>query len=111
MGTLDFDFEFYSEAPDPNDELKTEAERRLRQLAEGHSDLIGASVAVEPAAQNQNAETLLYQARIVAYIRPSNLAATEQAESAEAALKGALEAIERQIREHREKLREQWKQP
>jgi hypothetical protein len=48
---------------------------------------------------------------VVVYIRPENIAAVEKAESVEAALKGALAAIERQVREHRERLGATWQQP
>jgi hypothetical protein len=44
-------------------------------------------------------------------MRPDNLASVEKAETDEGALKGALTAVERQVRESREKLRETWKQP
>jgi ribosome-associated translation inhibitor RaiA len=111
MSSRDFDFEFYSEAPDPADKLKHEAERRLRQLAEGHTDMIGASVVLEPVARKQSETPLFYEARIVAYLRPSKLVTTEQAKTVAAALTGALEAMERQVRERRDKLYERWKQP
>lgn len=50
-----------------------------------------------------------YEATVVVYKRPNNLAATEKAETPERALKGALSAAERQVRESRDKLRETWK--
>lgn len=109
MEAKDFAFEFYSEVPGLSDDLKGETEERLRKLAQGHSDLVGADVALEPLAQREL--PYLYRARVVVYIRPANLAATEQADTVEGALKGALAAVERQVREHREKLRERWKQP
>jgi ribosome-associated translation inhibitor RaiA len=109
LETTGFEFEFHSEAPDPNDELRLEAETRLRALAAGHEDLIGASVAVE---QPVEAETLyVYRARVVAYVRPEDVVAVEKAESPMTALKGSLDAVERQIRDLRDMLRERWKQP
>jgi ribosome-associated translation inhibitor RaiA len=107
MGATDFAFEFHSELPNTSDDLKIEAETRLRKLADGHSDMVGADVVVEPLAQHEM--PFLYRVRIVVYIRPTNLAATERGETVEGALKGALHTVERQVREHREKLRQSWK--
>ncbi|MGC9335281.1 MAG: HPF/RaiA family ribosome-associated protein [Anaerolineae bacterium] len=107
MNIPDFDFEFYSEVPDPGDELRAESLERLLALAEGHDDLIGASVALEELT---GATTpYRYQVRVIAFIRPDNIAAVEKAETSLGALKGALTALERQVREYREKLRETWK--
>jgi hypothetical protein len=47
----------------------------------------------------------------VVYVRPDNVAAVEKGGKAEEALKGALDAVERQVREYRNKLSEPWKQP
>jgi ribosome-associated translation inhibitor RaiA len=105
----DFDFEFYSEVPDPGDELRAEALNRLLELAEGHDDIIGASVAVEELTGETTPHR--YQVRVVAFVRPDNIAAVEKSETARGALKGALTAVERQVRKYREKLRETWKRP
>ena len=105
----EFGFEYYSEIPDPEDALRAEAERRLLALTEGHDDLIGASVTIEELTGETTPHR--YQSAVVVYKRPENIAATEKAESAEGALKGALSAVERQVREFRERLRETWKQP
>lgn len=109
MNIPDFDFEFYSEVPDPGDELRTEALDQLLALAEGHDDLIGASIALEELTGGTT--PYRYQTRVVAFVRPDNIAAEEKAETARSAVKGALTAIERQVREQREKLRKPWKQP
>ncbi len=106
----DFDFEFYSELPHMESEWRLEAESRLRALAEGQSDLIGASVAVEEQAKGENLPHM-YRARIVAYARPDNVVAVEKGETVEVVLGGALDAVERQVRERREKLRKTWEQP
>jgi ribosome-associated translation inhibitor RaiA len=105
----DFDFEFYSEVPDPGDELREEALERLLALAEGQDDLIGASVALEELTGGTT--PYHYQARVIAFIRPDNIAAVEKAETSRGALKGALTALERQVREQRERLRKTWKRP
>jgi hypothetical protein len=109
VDTTDFSFEFYSEIPDLGSESRTEAESRLRGLAAGQTDMIGASVAIE---QPVHGETLYsYQTRVVVYMRPDNIVAIEKGETVETALRGALDAAERQVRERRDMLREPWKQP
>jgi len=109
MSELDFQFEFQSEIPNSDNELIVEAEGRLRQLASGHSDMIGGSVALEELTGDITPHR--YEARVVAYMRPDNVAAVEKRETAIEALKGALNAVERQVRERREKLGKPWQQP
>ncbi len=103
MDAGDFEFEFYSDIPNAEDGLKQQAERRLRELTKGHKDMVGASVAVEQWVNKTN--PFVYRARVVAFIRPDNLAAEEKADTPEAALKGALDGVIRQVREQRKKLR------
>jgi ribosome-associated translation inhibitor RaiA len=105
----DFDFEFHHELDQPVDDLREEALQRLLKLADGHTDLIGASVGLDKPAENRSTPHV-FRARVVAYIRPDNIAAVQEDETAHAALKGALSALERQVRERRDKLRERWKQ-
>jgi ribosomal subunit interface protein len=103
-----FEFEFHSEVPDPGDALRNEAERRLSKLAAERRDMIGASVVIE---QPSDAETrYLCEARVVAYIRPENVAATDKSDDVLSALKGALDAVERQVREGRDRRRKPWKE-
>jgi len=109
MTMIDFEFEFTSEIPDPDDALRAEAYDRLLALSEGHDDLIGASVTLEELTGVTTPHH--YEATVVVFKRPDNVAAKEKAETAEGALKGALGAAERQVRELRERLRETWKQP
>jgi ribosome-associated translation inhibitor RaiA len=106
MTHVEFSFEFYSEIPDPEDALRAEAERRLLALTEGHDDLIGASVTMEELTGETTPHR--HEASVVVFKRPDNVAATEKAETPEGALKGALSAVERQVREIREQLRETW---
>jgi ribosome-associated translation inhibitor RaiA len=109
MSFVEFEFEFTSEIPDPDDALRLEAEERLYALTEGHNDITGASVTMEEVTGQKTPHR--YEARIVVYKRPNNVAATEKSDTAEGALKGALTAAERQVRELRNKMRETWKQP
>jgi ribosome-associated translation inhibitor RaiA len=87
-------------------ELIAETESRLRELAEGQTDMVGAATAVEELSHDQTPHS--YRARIVVYIRPENIAAEEKGESLEGTLKEVIEAIERQVRQRREKLDKQW---
>jgi ribosome-associated translation inhibitor RaiA len=111
MDELDFTIEFTSDLTNEAMEIKLfeEADRRLRDLAAGHTDLIGAAVTLRQAAHGETPH--LFKATVVAYVRPENIAATEKADNEMAALKGALTAVERQVREDRRKRKETWKQP
>jgi ribosome-associated translation inhibitor RaiA len=110
---VDFTFEFYTEVPDLRyeleQELRAEADGRLQALAADHSDLVGASVALEQLALGES--PYLYQARVVVYGRPEHVSATEKGSDLGSTLKSALKAVERQVRERRDKLSEHWKQP
>lgn len=109
---MDFEFEFYAEdiqQPGLERDLRAEAEGRLRELATGHDDMVGASVAIEKPAQRETA--YIYEGRVVAYVRPKDVIAVEKADGALAPLQDALDAVERQIREQRERLRKPWEQP
>jgi ribosome-associated translation inhibitor RaiA len=108
MSRLDFHLEFYSEGKTLSDDLKDEAETRLQTLAADRNDMIGASVAVKELTGDETPHA--YQARVVAYIRPENIVAVEKADVLEVALKGALEAVERQVHQRREKFQAQWQQ-
>jgi ribosome-associated translation inhibitor RaiA len=109
MNGLDFHFEFQSKVPNLDNGLIVEVADRLRELAQGHDDMVGASVGLEELTGDTTPHR--YEARVVAYMRPDNVAAVEKGETAVEALKGALEAVERQIRERREKLGKRWRQP
>ncbi len=106
-----FDFEFQSklgDIGDLEDKLRDEAETRLLKLAKGHTDLTGASIIAENI-ETQAPNPYWYRVRIVVYTRPKYMDATKEADTAMAAMKGALDAIERQVREERARLRERWK--
>ena len=83
--------------------LRTEAEVRLRQLQRGYTDLNGAAVSVEQSLCGE--ANVRYQARVVAYVQPKNVAAVRKEDDAVNALRSALDAVERQVREQRAQLR------
>ena len=110
MDELDFTLELNSENLPKTVEydLFTEAETQLKQLAAGHTDLTGAAVNIRrPHAE----ETPLYEVTVVVYSRPKHIAATHKEDDPQLALKGALQGVERQIRERRKKLKKRWEQP
>ena len=111
MAATDFSFEFLSEVPDPRDVLRMEMHKRFGEPAEGHTDVVGASVAVEELMGPTTSH--LCQVRVVTHVRPTDVVAVEKAETAGSALnlEGATEAVERRVRAQRAKLREQWKAP
>jgi ribosome-associated translation inhibitor RaiA len=89
--------------------LEVEVVQRLEELAEGHTDMIGAMVSSTELASEETPHH--YQSKIVVYLRPDNVIGEERADNLSASLKGALSAAERQVREKREKLGEPWKRP
>jgi ribosome-associated translation inhibitor RaiA len=108
INELDFTLELSSEhlSDEEEDELYAIAEERLRRLAAGHTDMIGAAINISRPASGETA--YLHEATVVVYGRPENVAASEKESNAPLALKGALDAAERQIRKHREKRKRPW---
>lgn len=100
--------EYHSETQELTDAMKEKVERRIKKLMRGHKDITGASIGVEQhlSPQQHNKE---YRVRLVLYFRPDNIAAVSKDEVLSTALQNALQAAERQVREHRDKLRERWK--
>ncbi|HEX6385915.1 MAG TPA: hypothetical protein VF177_14690, partial [Anaerolineae bacterium] len=77
--------------------------------AEGHNDLTGAAINMRQPAKGET--SFLHEATVVVYCRPQNIAATEKKDNPTAALKGALSAVERQVREKRTRLKKHWQRP
>lgn len=107
MTLLDLPIEFHSEIEQDTSELQREAHERLHELSEGHHDMTGASISVDRQAHGETPH--LFRARVTVYMRPENIHAQEKKENIQMALKGALDAIERQVRDEREKRGETWK--
>ena len=100
----EFAIEYYVEGTHLSQRQKDAIEIRLKKLAQGHRDIAGASVAVEcVSGANRRAE---YRVRLVVYCKPSNIAATRTQDSVRGAISEALEAVVRQIREQRERMRD-----
>ena len=110
MNKLDFTLELKSQDLPKKIEyaLFAKADDRLQRLREDHTDMTGAVVTVHALG---HAETLyLYEVTVVVYGRPAHVVATQKEESPMTALIEALNAVERQIRQRREKLSKPWEQ-
>lgn len=108
---LDFTLEFNSdtELGTQEDILYDVIYNELKPLAEERHDIVGAAATLRRHGDGFSAHA--YEATIVAYVRPSNIAATKKADSPEVAVEEALEALVRQIRQKRQKLGKPWEQP
>lgn len=102
MGSLDFYIDFNIEEPNVGEEFTLEAERKLRNLTSEHSDLLGASVSIESLVKTETPHR--FQVRIVVYKRPENIAVVEKGSEPMSTLKNALNAVEKNVRDSREKL-------
>ncbi|MCY3593851.1 MAG: HPF/RaiA family ribosome-associated protein [Rhodothermaceae bacterium] len=99
-----FAIEFYAEGAHLSQRDRDAIETRIHKLARGHRDIAGASVAIEcVSGANKHAE---YKARLVVYCKPANIAASRTQSSVRLAVSEALEAVGRQIREQRERMRD-----
>lgn len=109
MTELDFTIGFNSSdlfSEQVEHDLFLEADKQLRQLAGEQNDLRGAAINIRAATQ---AETNpLYEITVVVYARPTDIAVTEKDRDPIAGLKNALSAIERQVRQKRDKLGKSW---
>lgn len=111
MNELDFTIEMDAEGipRETEAEMFREADTRLRELAGDHDDMTGAAINARRIAHGGTPH--LFEVTIALYIRPEHMAATEKQADPMTAMKGALDAIERQVRQKRDRLREHWKQP
>ncbi len=110
MSQPELSIEFQTDVTTSELDLYTMIEDRLNRLAKGHTDIIGASATLEQPAANRTTP-YIFQASIVVFMRPNYIRATEMREAPELALRGALDAIERQVREERARLRDSQRQP
>lgn len=107
MDAVNFPIEFNNEVDDvkkSENEFYTLAVDRLSKLAEGHSDISGAVVNFKQPAQERKT-AYIHEVTIVIYMGSQHIAATEKGEQFRATLDGALDAVERQVREGRKQQR------
>jgi ribosome-associated translation inhibitor RaiA len=107
MDKVNFPIEFNNEMDDvkkSGNQNYTLAVDRLSKLAKGYNDISGAIVNFkQPAKEHQTA--YINEVTIVVYMGADHIAATEKGEQFQATLNGALDAVERQVRERREQER------
>jgi ribosome-associated translation inhibitor RaiA len=107
MDKAKFPIEFNNEIDDvkkSENEFYTLAVDRLSELAEGHNDISGAVVNLKQPAQ-EHQTSYIYEVTIVVYMGSDHIAATEKGENFQSTLDGALDAVERQVRERRNQQR------
>lgn len=107
MDKANFPIEFNNEIDDvkkSENEFYTLAVDRLSKLTEGHNDISGAVVNFKQPAQARETSHI-YEVTIVVYMGSDHIAATEKSEQFQYTLDGALDAVERQVREHRKQQR------
>ena len=97
----EFPLDYYNEVNDDL-ELYDEVERRLEGLRGAHNDMTSASINIRDANLGTQSGV---ECTITVEVRPDAKASTVVAADAKAAVKGALDSIERQVREQRERLR------
>ena len=107
MDKANFPVEFNNEIDDvkkSENEYYILAVDRLSKLAKGHTDMSGAAVNFkQPAKEHQTA--YIYEVTIVVFMGSDHIAATEKGEHFQSTLDGALNAVERQVRERRKQQR------
>jgi len=107
MDKANFPVEFNNEIDDvkkSENEYYILAVDRLSKLAKGHTDMSGAAVNFkQPAKEHQTA--YIYEVTIVVHMGSEHIAATEKGEHFQSTLDGALNAVERQVRERRKQQR------
>lgn len=96
-------FEFYNQTSLPDANYYALAYDQINAVAEGHQDITGASISMEELSQAETPHA--YQARVVLYVRPNQIIATEVKPSALDALQNALDQAIQQVRDKRDKLR------
>jgi ribosome-associated translation inhibitor RaiA len=77
---------------------------RLSKLAEGHNDISGGVVNLKLPAQGRQT-SYVYEVTIIVYMGSDHIAATEKGKQVKSTLDGALDAVERQVRERRKQQR------
>jgi len=104
----DFPIEFHVEpelSEQAEDALYEMTEKQLRDLAKGHTDITNGAVHIKQPARNEGSPHI-FEVNVTLAVRPNNIAATEKQSDPAAALRSALKAVERQVREQRDRLRD-----
>jgi ribosome-associated translation inhibitor RaiA len=100
-------FEYHLEGVNLSQAVQNRIHRRYQKWSLGHTDITGGAIAVGATDSSETPHE--YRARVVLYHRPENIAGIAKATHPADAVTAALDAVERQLRETREVLRERWK--
>jgi ribosome-associated translation inhibitor RaiA len=103
MDKKNFPIEFNNEIDDvqkSENKYYTLAVDRISKLSEGHDDIAGGMVNFKQPAKDRQT-SYVYEVTIVLYMGSDHIAATEKGELFQSTLDGALDAVERQVREKR----------
>ena len=107
MNETSFAIEFNNEIDgikESENEYYAQAADRIKQLAEGHDDILGGAINLKLPTKGHH-KTYLYEVKIVVHMGATHIAATEEGKEIQSTLDRALDAVERQVLEHREKQR------
>jgi ribosome-associated translation inhibitor RaiA len=107
MEIVNFPIEFNNEIDDQkkaDNKFYALAADRLGKLAEGHNDISGAVINFKQPAKGRET-AYIHEITIVVYMGAKNIAVTQKSEQFSATLDGALDAVERQVREWRKQQR------
>jgi ribosome-associated translation inhibitor RaiA len=102
MGSSDFYIDYNIEVAGTGDAFERETEQRLQELASTHADMVGAAVSLEKVADTTTYD--VHRVRIVVYKRPKDIVVAKEDADAMVALRDALDTLEKQVREARDKL-------
>ncbi len=109
MEKKSFPIEFNNEIDEiqkSENEYYTLAVDRINELTEGHDDILGAMVNFKQPAKGHQTP-YVFEVTIVLYMGSNQIVATEKGENFQSTLDGALDAVERQVHEHRNQLLEE----
>jgi len=81
--------EFYAKAAD-----------RLRQMSEGHNDILSGSINLKEYAKERGS-TSAFEVKIMLFLGSDSIVSSEKGQSPESTLESALDAVERQVHEQR----------
>jgi ribosome-associated translation inhibitor RaiA len=103
MNNESFPIKFNNEidkVKESENELYAKAADRLRQLAEGHDDILSGSIDLKEPAKGHGTASA-YEVKIMLYMGSDHILATEKGQLLQSTLESALDAVERQVHEQR----------
>ena len=99
-----FSIEYAVEDATLTERMKAKVQRRMRKLVNGYKDIFGVAVALRNVTGTKRNPD--YKCRMIIYAKPVNIVAVQNASMESVAMLGALDSVERQIRDRRERMRE-----